>query len=121
MDFDSKHIEEIIRECGTEKRAVIPILQAIQTRFHWLPQEALDLVCEQTEITPAEITGVATFYSQFRLEPAGEHFVKVCVGTACHVKGASRVYDAFMRHLKIPDGKTTDNDRKYTVQKVSCL
>ena len=121
MDFDIKHIEEIIRECGTEKRAVIPILQAIQTRYHWLPQEALDLVCEQTEITPAEITGVATFYSQFRLEPAGEHFVKVCVGTACHVKGASRVYDAFMRHLKIPDGKTTDNDRKYTVQKVSCL
>ncbi|NCD40760.1 MAG: 4Fe-4S dicluster domain-containing protein [Bacteroidia bacterium] len=121
MQIDKEHIKGLIAHCGTTRHAVIPILQGIQKSYHWLPQEALDYVCANTEITPAEIIGVATFYSQFRLEPAGEHILKVCMGTACHVKGAARVYDAFLRYLKISAGTNTDGDRKYTVEKVSCL
>ena len=74
-----------------------------------------------TEITPADIMGVASFYSQFRLEPVGDHVIKVCVGTACHVKGAGLVYDAFHRELDLKGGQKTQESGKYTLDKVSCL
>ncbi|MBK6282416.1 MAG: NAD(P)H-dependent oxidoreductase subunit E [Draconibacterium sp.] len=66
-----------------------------------MPEDVLRYVSEKTEIKPAEIMGVASFYSQFRLAPVGEHIVKICVGTACHVKGAGQVYDAFRREFKL--------------------
>ena len=78
-------------------------------------------VCETTEITSAAISGVSTFYDQFRHTPAGEHTIHVCVGTACHVKGAQGVYDAFKRHLKIPDDQDTDAKGQFTVGKIACL
>ncbi len=114
-------IQDIITQTGTAKEAVIPILQAIQKQYNYLPEEALKQVCDSTEITPAEIVGVASFYSQFRFQPAGKHLVKVCVGTACHVKGAGLVYDSLKRALKIPESQDTDPDRLFTVEKVSCL
>ncbi|MCA1747960.1 MAG: NAD(P)H-dependent oxidoreductase subunit E, partial [Bacteroidales bacterium] len=101
--------------------SVIPVLQAIQAKYNYLPEEALRRVCEISEITPAMITGVASFYSQFRFSPAGEHMVKVCVGTACHVKGAVQVYDSIKRELKIEQDQDTSENRKYTVEKVNCL
>ncbi len=114
-------VDEIVREKGHTKKAVIPILQAIQSQFNYLPEEALRHVCETTEITPENITGVATFYSQFRLHPAGKHMIKVCVGTACHVKGAMQVYDAFKRHFKLTGNEVNDPAGNYTLEKVSCL
>jgi len=102
-------------------RSVIPILQAIQNTFNYLPEEALKYVCEKTEITPEQIVGVASFYSQFRMQPAGEHIIKVCHGTACHVKGSGQVYDAFRRHFNLTGKEETDASRKYTIEKVSCL
>jgi NADH-quinone oxidoreductase subunit F len=114
-------IHDIINKKGTGKDAVIPILQAIQKYFNYLPEEALEIVCEHTEITPAEIVGVASFYSQFRFKPAGKHMVKVCVGTACHVKGADLVYDSLRRVLKLEGDIDTDTDGIFTVEKVSCL
>ncbi|WP_423127597.1 NAD(P)H-dependent oxidoreductase subunit E [Gaoshiqia sp. Z1-71] len=114
-------VDEIVRQKGTTKKSVIPILQSIQNTFNYLPEEALRRVCETTEITPENITGVATFYSQFRLKPAGQHLIKVCVGTACHVKGAMQVYDAFKRHFNLPPHEETDISGKYTLEKVSCL
>ncbi len=114
-------IHNIIQEKGTAKDAVIPILQAIQKEFNYLPEEALEMVCELTEITPAEIVGVASFYSQFRFKPAGKHMVKVCVGTACHVKGADLVYDSLKRELNLDDENDTDSDGIFTLEKVSCL
>ena len=114
-------IDQIIAEKGTARNALIPILQAIQHEFNYLPEEALRYVCEKTDITPAQLVGVAGFYHQFRMEPAGEHIIKVCVGTACHVKGAGRVHDSFRRELKLEDGKNTDKSGKYTVTDVSCL
>lgn len=116
-----QHITQIIQSTGTEKKAVIPILQAIQAEHNYLPKEALQLVCEQTDITPAEITGVASFYSQFRMEPVGENMIKVCVGTACHVKGAGLVHDAFRREFKLGENEDTDATGNYTVSEVSCL
>ena len=114
-------IEHIIQKHGTGKEAVIPILQAIQKQFNYLPKEALEMVCELTDTTPAEIIGVASFYSQFRFKPAGKHMVKVCVGTACHVKGADLVYDSLKRVMKLDADEDTDTEGNFTLEKVSCL
>ena len=122
LDNNTKEIiDKIIADKGTAKNTLIPILQAIQNEFNYLPEHILRYVCEKTDITPAQLTGVAGFYHQFRMEPAGEHIIKVCVGTACHVKGAGRVHDAFKRELKIEAGKSTDKSGQYTLSEVSCL
>ena len=120
-DLDLTFVDEAVEKIGTEKEKVLEILQAIQGEFGFLPKEGLERVCELTEITPAAIAGVSTFYNQFRHRPAGRHIVNVCVGTACHVKGAGQIYDAFRRHLKIPDDDDTDADRLFTIEKIACL
>ena len=118
------HIEDIdgiVAQHGRAPEAVIPILQAIQTRYRYLPDDALKRVCELTEITPATIEGVASFYSQFRRKPVGRHIVSVCDGTACHVNGSDDVYDAMCETLRLQDGEDTDEAGEFTVQKVACL
>ncbi len=114
-------VDQIVQEKGKTPNVVIPVLQAIQDKFNYLPQEALKRVCEVSEITQAQITGISTFYSQFRHHPAGKHIVKVCVGTACHVKGAVLVHDTFKRELNIPDKEDTDAEKLFTIEKVACL
>ena len=122
MEQNIQHIvEKIVAEQGTDKNKLLPILQAIQLEFNYLPREALEKVCELTDISPSQITGVSTFYSQFRHIPAGKHTIKVCVGTACHVKGAMQVYDAFKRHLKLEGHDDTDADGLFTLEQVACL
>ena len=114
-------VDQIIGQKGREAKSVIPILQSIQNTFNYLPEEALKYVCEKTDITPEQIVGVASFYSQFRMHPVGEHIIKVCVGTACHVKGAGQVYDAFRRYFNLTGKEETDASKKFTIEKVSCL
>jgi NADH-quinone oxidoreductase subunit F len=114
-------VEKIVEEIGTKAGDVIPILHAIQKEFNYLPDGALRRVCEITEITPASITGVSTFYSQYRHTPIGKHIIRVCTGTACHVKGSELVYDAFCRELHIEQGQDTDSEFLFTVQKIACL
>ncbi len=114
-------VEALLNTKGRSKEAVIPILQAIQKQYNYLPEEALKQVCADSDITHAEIVGVASFYAQFRFKPAGRHLVKVCLGTACHVKGADLVHDALLRKLELEEGQDTDANREFTVQKVSCL
>lgn len=121
MDWNQHDIEEIILDRGPGKEQVIPILQDIQQKYNYLPEGALRYVSDHTDITAQQITGVASFYSQFRMEPAGQHLVKVCVGTACHVKGAGLIHDALMRELKLDAGRMTDERGMYTLEKVSCL
>ena len=111
----------IVSQYGTGKASVIPILQAIQKEFRYLPREALMRICEITEITPANIESVASFYGQFRFEPAGKHIIKVCTGTACHVKGSTNVYDAITRELQLKGGELTDSANLFTLEKVACL
>lgn len=114
-------VDKIISEKGKSIDAVIPILQAIQAEFNYLPEEAMQRVCEITEITPARIYGISTFYSQFRHQAVGKHIIKICVGTACHVKGAMRVYDALKRELQLEDNEDTDSKGIFTIDKVACL
>jgi len=116
-----KVVDRIVGEKGTSVEAVIAVLQAIQEEFHYLPDEALERVCAITEITPSRITGISTFYGQFRHRPAGRHSIKICTGTACHVKGALQVYDAFRRELKLKGMEDTDSNGVFTIEKVACL
>ncbi len=121
QELDLSPIDRFVEEMGRESEAVVPILQEIQRHYRYLPEEALRRVCEITEITPAQIAGVSTFYTQFRHQPVGEHMISVCHGTACHVQGAQQITDAFRRHLDIPEHEDTDAGRLFTVQKVNCL
>jgi NADH-quinone oxidoreductase subunit F len=114
-------VDRLVEEIGTTADRVIPILQAIQKEFGYLPEEALKRVCEVSDITAGTIHGIATFYSQFRLKPVGKHIIKVCVGTACHVKGSVLVYEAFQRALHLDKGEDTDAQRVFTIDKVACL
>src|SRR5579859_442734 len=121
MKVDLAYVEETVARVGSTPDAVIPILQAIQDRYGYLPGEALLRVCEQTEISPAAVTGVASFYDMFRHKPVGRHIVRVCHGTACHVTGAERVEDALRRHLHIGPGQDTDPSEEFTIEPVACL
>ncbi len=121
IQIDLTEIDRIVSEIGRGPAAVIPVLQAIQERYNYLPEAALNRVCEITDITPASITGVATFYSQFRTRPAGRHFIKVCIGTACHVMGGETIFQAFKQYLDIAKDDDTDSERLFTVEKVACL
>ena len=119
--IDLTFVDELVARLGDKKEAAIPILQAIQSRFRYLPDEALRRVCELTEITPSQIAGTSSFYAQFRRSPVGAHIVRVCHGTACHVAGARQITDELRRHLEIPEGADTDPERMFTVDEVACL
>lgn len=114
-------VDLIVGQTGTSADKVITILQRIQETFHYLPVEALERVCAMTDISLSQIQGISTFYSQFRHELAGKHMIRVCTGTACHVKGALQVYDAFRRELKLAPGENTDRSAIFSVEKVACL
>jgi len=121
QDQIGTRVDRWVAEIGTGRQAVIPLLHAVQKQYRYLPETALRRICETTEITPAEIAGVSTFYDQFRHEPIGEHLIHVCTGTACHVKGAELVREAFLRELRIPENRDTDPQGQFTVQEVACL
>ncbi|MBU1219368.1 NADH-quinone oxidoreductase subunit NuoE [Myxococcota bacterium] len=118
--LDFSIVDEIINKTGKGAEMAIPILQKIQEHFRYLPMGALERVCQITEITPSRLYGVATFYSQFRLEPVGEVIIKVCHGTACHVGGAATITQTLEEYLKISNGQTTV-DKKYTLESVACV
>ena len=120
MQVELTEIDAIIQEKGSGPESAIPILQAIQERYRFLPTEALEHVASNTEIGATELFGVATFYAQFRMSPVGEHLVKVCHGTACHVGGAQGLTDALTTELGIENGGTT-SDMKLTVDAVACV
>jgi len=114
-------VARTVARLGRGRASVIPILQAVQTEYRYLPEEVLRRLVEATDITAAQIAGVSTFYTQFRHQPVGEHIIRVCHGTACHVKGAAAVQEAILRHLGVPAGGDTDPDGRFTIEKVACL
>jgi len=114
-------VEEVVRKTGREKDKVILILQEVQKKLNYLPSEALKHICKITDITPGQISGVSTFYSQFRHIPAGKHTVKICSGTACHVKGSQLISDSFRRVLKIDETRSTSPDNLFSIEEVACL
>ena len=119
--FDPAAVAAIVNRIGTRPQDLVPILQAIQKLYNYLPAGALEQVAQTTHITPEEITGVSTFYSQFRLQPVGRHIIKTCTGTACHVAGAPTIDDTFRNHRHIPAGTNTDPEGEYTAEQVACL
>ena len=121
MSVDLKFLDEVVERYGREPDAVIPILQAMQDHYGYLPGEGLLRICQTSRITPAAIAGVSSFYDMFRHKPVGKFIVRVCSGTACHVTGAERVEDALRRHLKIPAGDDTDASGQFTLEQVACL
>jgi NADH-quinone oxidoreductase subunit E len=100
--------------------ALIPILQGVQAELGYVPPEVMDRIGERAGVPAARVFGVASFYSQFRLEPVGRHIIRVCHGTACHVQGALGIAEAILDELDVEEGGTTA-DGKYTVEPVACL
>ncbi|MHC4515010.1 MAG: NAD(P)H-dependent oxidoreductase subunit E [Planctomycetota bacterium] len=114
-------VDETVAAVGSTRDALLPILHAIQEHYGYLPEPALQHLAATTEITPADITGVASFYDSFELAPSGRHRISVCHGTACHVKGAELLSEALARHLELEPGQTTDKDRQFTLGKAACF
>jgi NADH:ubiquinone oxidoreductase subunit E/NAD-dependent dihydropyrimidine dehydrogenase PreA subunit len=103
-----------------QQASLIMVLQDVNAAFNYLPEPALLRISERLALPYAEVYGTASFYKAFSLEPRGEHLVQVCVGTACHVRGAQRILEEFERVLSVKSGMTTE-DRKFTLETVNCL
>jgi len=114
-------VNEIIAEYKGEKSALIPILQKVQEEYRYLPEEILTYVATALGISPATVYGVATFYAQFSLDPMGKYVIRVCDGTACHVRRSQAVLDAIRKKVGLANGERTTKDMGFTVETVSCL
>ena len=115
-----ENIKNDLAEIGNDRSKLIPILQLIQEKIAYLPGEAIYMVADHLDISSSEVYGVATFYNQFRFNPPGRNPVKVCLGTACHVKGGDIILENFERKLEIKAGETTP-DREFSVDRVACV
>lgn len=121
VEEDLKHqITEILRSSGKERKNLIPLLQEIQARLGYIPREAMQAVGKFMGIADTTVYGVATFYNQFRFIPPGKHHIKVCLGTACHIKGGNIILEAWERKLDIKEGEVTP-DREFSLERVACV
>jgi NADH-quinone oxidoreductase subunit E len=118
--MDNKRIDEIIDRHHCEASSLIQVLLEIQSENNWLPKEALERVSERLQVPLTRIQHIATFYKAFSLVPKGRHQVHICVGTACHVRGATRVLDSVQDLTGIKPGET-DLDLKFSLETVNCL
>ena len=120
MKSDYEIVEAIISKYNSNHDSVIAILQDIQAKYHYLPEHVLRMVAEHLELPLIQVYGVATFFKAFSLKPRGEHLIRACVGTACHVRGAQSVLDETKRQLGVGVGETTE-DMRFTLETVNCL
>ncbi|MFC1993781.1 NADH-quinone oxidoreductase subunit NuoE [Chloroflexota bacterium] len=111
---------KVLRKAGRKRENLIPILQQIQERLGYLPRDAMLAVAEFLKIPAIDVYGVVTFYNQFRLNPPGDYSIRVCLGTACHMKGGYIILDAWKRRLGIDQGETTP-DRQFDLDTVACV
>lgn len=112
---------EIIEKYDHDKRRLITILQEVQEEYRYLPQQVLTYIATALDMPVAEVFGVATFYAHFSLEAKGKYVIKVCDGTACHVKGSTKLIDTITNKLKLSKEKHTTSDMLFTLEAVSCL
>lgn len=120
--FDFQKVDSILEANAYEKSKLIAILQQVQEEFRYLPMDVLTYIGTKIEgLSPATVYGVATFYAQFSLEPKGKFEIKVCDGTACHVRGSMPVLNAIKARLNLKDGSFTTEDGLFSVETVSCL
>jgi len=121
MHKDNSMLDAIIERYRQRSGALIPLLQEIQQLEGYLSQDTMRYVAEQMSIPAAEIFGVATFYSMFRLKPQGKHVIRICKGTACHVSGANGILYALRENLQLKEGEDTTADLRFTLMEVACL
>jgi NADH-quinone oxidoreductase subunit E len=114
-------ISRIVEKHGRRPARLVPILQEVQEEFRYLPREALALVAEKLNVAPARVFGVATFYAHFAIKPKGKHLVRLCDGTACHVKDSIPILDAIRQRLGVDAKRPTTPDLMFTVETVACL
>ena len=119
-EFERKNFKLELLSKSDQKGILIPLLQSAQDYYGYIPESAIEYISEIVDIPPAEIYGVITFYSQFRLKPLGKYVVRICEGTACHVNGAKNILRVLQNDLGIAVGETSD-DGLFTLQSVACL
>ena len=119
-DLDITYISQILNVYKNMRGALIPVLQQVQNHYTYVPEPAVDIIAEALNISPSEIYGVLTFYTQFYTQPEGKYTIKLCRGTACHVKGSKSILEAIERKLSIRVGETT-KDELFTLRIVACL
>ncbi|MBW1699952.1 MAG: NADH-quinone oxidoreductase subunit NuoE [Deltaproteobacteria bacterium] len=113
-------ISRILEVSKSKPEELIPMLQRVQLELGYLPEKALLEIARITGLPPATVYGAATFYTQFRFHPAGKHTIRICRGTACHVKGSDRILSDIETHFKVAPGETTE-DRLFTLETVACF
>lgn len=114
------NVYRVISGFQGQKWGLIPLLQKVQEEFGYIPREAVEPIAEALNLFPSQVQGVVTFYSQFFTEPRGRNIVRVCRGTACHVRGGRTILKVVKQNLGIDEGKTTE-DLKFTLETVACL
>ncbi len=120
LNIDFQVVDDILNKYRNVPGSLISILQKVQDTYSYLPMDVLNYIAQETGEKPAKIHGVATFYTQFRLNPVGKNIIMLCQGTACHVNGAKVIEKAITEELKIKDGETTE-DELFTLNNVACL
>jgi NADH-quinone oxidoreductase subunit E len=116
-----KRVRRIIEDYKCSESKLIPILHAVQKEYRYLPREIMSYIAASLNIPASRVYGVATFYSNFALEPKGKYVIKVCDGTACHVKGSARIEEVIRKRLGLKKNQTTTSDMLFTLETVSCL
>ncbi|MDR3195743.1 MAG: NAD(P)H-dependent oxidoreductase subunit E [Endomicrobium sp.] len=111
----------ILEENNFDKSRLIPILQSVQEEYRYLPEEVMSFISSSLSVSPAVVYGVATFYSHFALKPKGKNIVRVCNGTACHVKKSAAIIDAIRKKLGLKENENTTKDMMFTIESVACL
>jgi len=117
---DLKPVDAVLEKYGCEASWLVMILQDAQEAYNWLPRPVLERVAERLQVPLSQVYNVATFYASFSLTERGRHVIRVCDGTACHLKGAPWVRDEISRHLGVEEGGTTE-DKQFTLETVACL
>lgn len=112
---------QILEQNQRDPGRLIPVLQLVQEEYRYLPEEILTFIATSLNLTPARVYGVATFYSHFTLKPKGKYIIRICDGTACHVKKSTALLDALCKKLQLTQGSTTTPDMLFTIETVSCL
>ncbi len=111
---------EVLNKYKTQKGALIPVLQEAQDIYGYLPAEVLREISTELRIPLSKVYGVVTFYAQFHLKPRGRNIIRVCLGTACHVRGGAKILETIQKELGITDGETTE-DLRFTLESIACI
>lgn len=120
-DFDYSAIDVILDETGRSKSSIIAVLQEIQGKYNYLPHEIFEHLSKELGLSKTQILSVVTFYENFSLEPKGKYIIRICDGTACHVRKSIPILEELKKQIALPQGKKTTEDMLFTLETVACL